>query len=329
MLKRFLLLAIFSSLFVFSNAAQTSQKSLKQLKANITSAKSVGEELSARIELIDYWAQVDTRKWKEEIQSILASRSHYPSQESQQQIDILSAEYDWYSGNMDQFKSILSNRLKKGNGLSVSMKFRLNRLWFDYELTQENWSQAKAKADSAIQTSRKQRNNANTSLIYQDLSHLYMKMSIRDSAFWASDRAISLAKRSQRREMLILALQNQANTHGYFLDLEGAVQKELQAIRLAEELHLEAYKIHSFLEIAKYSSFVGNWTEALGYLKRALQLAREYHDDQAIAFISLHFSKVYLHQNQLTLSLYHARKSERYFKSESDVYHMAQCAHSI
>jgi tetratricopeptide (TPR) repeat protein len=155
-----------------------------------------------------------------------------------------------------------------------------------------------------------------------------MNRSLRDSAFWASNRAISFAKRSQKREILVLALQNLARNYGYFLDLEGAVQKELQAIRLAEELHIDPLKIHSFIEIAKYSSYVGNWTESLGYLKRALQLAREFHDDQAIAVIELFFSKVYLYQNQLTLAFYYVSKAEQYFSAEKDRYHVAQCAHS-
>ena len=38
---------------------------------------------------------------------------------------------------------------------------------------------------------------------------------------------------------------------------------------------------------------------------------------------------MYLHQNQVTLAFYHVRKAQRSFLQEKDLYHVAQCAHSI
>jgi hypothetical protein len=329
MMKRFILLGLFFVLFVFSNAAQGTSKSVNQLSTQLAEAKSVAEELAVKIELIDYYAQVDSRKWKTSIKQLLANRKRYPNDQSQQKIDLIFAEYLFNSGNTEQFKLLFSNKLSKRVFQSKDLQFRVNRLRFEYELALENWQGAKETADSNLRLLRRNRNNARSSLIYQDISRLYMSRSIRDSAFWASDRAISFAKRSQKREVLVQALQNQARNYGYFLDLESAVQKELQAIRLAEEFNVDHFKIHSLVEIALYSSYVGNWTEALGYLKRALQLAREFHDDRSIAIIDLNFSKVYLHQSQVTLALYHVRKAQRSFLHEKDLYHGAQCAHSI
>jgi tetratricopeptide (TPR) repeat protein len=316
-------------LFVFSNVAQGALKTLNQLTTQLGVAKSVSEELAVKIELIDFYAQVDSRKWKTSIQQLITNRKRYPNKESQREIDLIFAEYLFKSGNLEQFKLIFTTKLSKVKFQSKDLQFRLNRLCFEYDLALKKWELAKGTADSTLRLLRRNRNNAQSSLIYQDISRLYMSMSIRDSAFWASDRAISFAKRSQKREVLVQALQNQARNYGYFLDLESAVQKELQAIRLAEELHVDHYKIHSFIEIALYSSYVGNWTEALGYLKRALQLAREFHDDRSIAIIALNFSKVYLHQRQVTLAFYHVRKAQRSFLQEKDLYHVAQCAHSI
>lgn len=316
-------------LFVFSNVAQANLKSLNQLKNQLAEAKTIREQLDAKIELIDLYEQVDPRKWKTSILELHSIRKRYPKGESQQKIDILFAEYLFKSGNIERFKLVFSTKLSTIVGQSRDVLFRLNRIRFEYELASQKWQQARLTADSSLRLLRKNRNNARSSLIYQDVSRLYMSMSLRDSAFWASDRAISFAKRSQKREVLVQALQNQARNYGYFLDLESAVQKELQAIRLAEELHVDHLKIHSFIEIALYSSYVGNWTEALGYLKRALQLAREFHDDRSIAIIELNFSKVYLHQGQVTLAFYHVRKSQRSFLQEKDLYHGAQCAHSI
>ena len=316
-------------LFVFSNVAQGALKTLNQLTTQLGVAKSVSEELAVKIELIDFYAQVDSRKWKTSIQQLITNRKRYPNKESQREIDLIFAEYLFKSGNLEQFKLIFTTKLSKVKFQSKDLHFRLNRLCFEYDLALKKWELAKGTADSTLRLLRRNRNNAQSSLIYQDISRLYMSMSMRDSAFWASDRAISFAKRSQKREVLVQALQNQARNYGYFLDLESAVQKELQAIRLAEELHVDHYKIHSFIEIALYSSYVGNWTEALGYLKRALQLAREFHDDRSIAIIALNFSKVYLHQRQVTLAFYHVRKAQRSFLQEKDLYHSAQCAHSI
>lgn len=316
-------------LFVFSNVAQGNLKSLNQLKNQLADAKTITEQLDAKIELIDLYEQVDPRKWKTSILELHSIRKRYPKGGSQQKIDILFAEYLFKSGNIERFKLLFSAKLSMIVAQSRDVLFRLNRIRFEYELASQKWQQARLTADSSLRLLRKNRNNARSSLIYQDVSRLYMSMSMRDSAFWASDRAISFAKRSQKREVLVQALQNQARNYGYFLDLESAVQKELQAIRLAEELHVDHFKIHSFIEIALYSSYVGNWTEALGYLKRALQLAREFHDDRSIAIIELNFSKVYLHQGQVTLAFYHVRKSQRSFLQEKDLYHGAQCAHSI
>ena len=316
-------------LFVFSNVAQGNLKSLNQLKNQLAEAKTITEQLDAKIELIDLYEQVDPRKWKTSIMELQEIRKRYPKGESQQKIDIIFAEYLFKSGNIERFKLLFSTKLSTILAQSRDVLFRLNRIRFEYELASQKWQQARLTADSSLRLLRKNRNNARSSLIYQDVSRLYMSMSMRDSAFWASDRAISFAKRSQKREVLVQALQNQARNYGYFLDLESAVQKELQAIRLAEELHVDHFKIHSFIEIALYSSYVGNWTEALGYLKRALQLAREFHDDRSIAIIELNFSKVYLHQGQVTLAFYHVRKSQRSFLQEKDLYHGAQCAHSI
>jgi len=329
MLQRFFLLVMLCVLFVFSNVAQGALKSLSQLTTKLEDAKSVTEELDAKIELIDFYAQVDPRKWKTSIAQLKAKRKRYPTKESQQKIDLIVAEFLLKSGNIEQFKLHFSTKLSNVKVQSKNLRFRLNRIRFEYQIALNNWGQAKETADSSLRLLRKNRNNARSSLIYQDISRLYMNRSVRDSAFWASDRAISYAKRSQRREVLVQALQNQARNYGYFLDLESAVQKELQAIRLAEELHVDHFKIHSFIQIALYSSYVGNWTEALGYLKRALQLAREFHDDQSIAIIELNFSKVYLHQSQVTLALYHVQKAQRAFLHEKDLYHGAQCAHSI
>ncbi|MBP5995349.1 MAG: histidine kinase [Crocinitomicaceae bacterium] len=316
-------------LFVFSNVAQGNLKSLNQLKNQLADAKTITEQLDAKIELIDLYEQVDPRKWKTSILELHSIRKRYPKGESQQKIDIIFAEYLFKSGNIQRFKLVFYTKLSTIVAQSRDVLFRLNRIRFEYELASQKWQQARLTADSSLRLLRKNRNNARSSLIYQDVSRLYMSMSMRDSAFWASDRAISFAKRSQKREVLVQALQNQARNYGYFLDLESAVQKELQAIRLAEELHVDHFKIHSFIEIALYSSYVGNWTEALGYLKRALQLAREFHDDRSIAIIELNFSKVYLHQGQVTLAFYHVRKSQRSFLQEKDLYHGAQCAHSI
>ena len=57
-MKRFFLLAISCVLFVFSNVAQGALKTLSQLTTKLEDAKSVTEELDAKIELIDFYANV-------------------------------------------------------------------------------------------------------------------------------------------------------------------------------------------------------------------------------------------------------------------------------
>jgi tetratricopeptide (TPR) repeat protein len=233
------------------------------------------------------------------------------------------------SGNTGQFKSNFSKKIANIHVDSRELNFRLDRLRFEYEFLNKRWVLAKQIADSSLFKLSGSRNNAKNSLIYQDLSRFYLSRMKRDSAYWTSNQAISYAKRSQKREILVRALQNQASTFGYFLNLEGAVQKELQAIRLAEELHIDRLKIHSFMEIARYSMLVENWNEALGYLKRANQLARGFNDLQSAALIQLSYSKVYLNQESVDRAMYNALKSKAYFLKQHDFFHLAQCAHSI
>jgi len=329
MLKRFFLLSVICGVMAISLSAQSESNTLKQLIEKAMNAKSSSERLAAKIDLIDFYEQVDPRKWKEKTLELHAQRNAYVGKVAQSKIDLVYAAYLWKNGNTEQFKETYNRKLVKQTFTDWKDAYRLRRLHFEYELLQRNFAHARAIADSTLIFLQRKRNNASTSLIYQDISRLYMNMSVRDSAYWAANRAISFAKRSQKREILVIALQNQANNFGYFLDLEGAVQKELQAIRLAEELHIEYLKIHSFVEIARHSIAVGNWTEGLGYLKRALQLARDYHDDPSIALIGIYLSKVYLHQNQVALSIYHINKSKDFYAREKDLYHLAQCANTI
>ena len=112
-MKRFLLLGLFFVLFVFSNAAQGTSKSLNQLSTQLAEAKSVAEELAVKIELIDFYARVDSRKCKTAINQLLSSRKRYPNDQSQQKIDLIFAEYLFNSGNTEQFKLLFSNKLSK------------------------------------------------------------------------------------------------------------------------------------------------------------------------------------------------------------------------
>ena len=93
MLQRFFLLVMLCVLFVFSNVAQGALKTLSQLTTKLEDAKSVTEELDAKIELIDFYAQVDPRKWKTSIAQLKAKRKRYPTKESQEKIDLIVAEF--------------------------------------------------------------------------------------------------------------------------------------------------------------------------------------------------------------------------------------------
>ncbi|MEY4658540.1 MAG: hypothetical protein RJB36_306 [Bacteroidota bacterium] len=309
-------------------SAQTQANTLKQLNQSILAAKTKAEQLSAKINLIDYYSQVNPRKWRETNLALQSERNKYPGKQAQNRLNLIYAEYLFKNGNTDLFKEIYVQKLQGAVFPLWEDTYRYQRIQFEFELLKRNFNRARTTADSTLRLTQRKRNNAFTSIIYQDISRLYMNKSMKDSANWAATRAISFAKRSNKREILVLALQNEANNFGYFLDLEGAVQKELQAIRLSEELHIEFHKIHSFIEIARYSITVGNWTEGLGYLKRALQLARDHQDDPSIALISLLMSKVYLHQNQISLSIFHVNRAKEFYTTEKDLYHLAQCAYA-
>jgi tetratricopeptide (TPR) repeat protein len=326
---RFFIFCLFSGLTISFAYAQGSNNPSVVLNEKISKAKNSGDALLATLELIDYYEHSDLLKWKQSILSLYANQKRYSSGKSQQLIELVYSEYLFKSGNTSQFKSNFSKKMSNVHFDSRDLSFRLDRLRFECEFLKKHWVLAKQIADSSLVKLRGSRNNAKNSLIYQDLSRFYLSRMKRDSAYWTSNQAISYAKRSQKREILVRALQNQAGTFGYFLDLEGAVQKELQAIRLAEELHIDRLKVHSFMEIARYSMLVENWNEALGYLKRANQLARRIHDLHATALIQLAYSKVYLSQGNVIRAMYNARAARAYFVKENDLFNLAQCAHSI
>ena len=83
-MKQFLLLVLSCVLCVFSNLAKSGLKSLNQLNNQLADAKTAAEQLDAKIELIDFYAQVDPRKWKTSIQDLYVSRKRYPERESHQ-----------------------------------------------------------------------------------------------------------------------------------------------------------------------------------------------------------------------------------------------------
>ncbi|MCX8487097.1 MAG: hypothetical protein ORN53_08005, partial [Crocinitomicaceae bacterium] len=153
-------------------------KSLNQLNNQLADAKTATEQLDAKIELIDFYAQVDPRKWKTSIQVLYVSRKRYPERASQQKIDIIFADYLLKSGNIERFKEVFNTKLSNVVVRSKEVLFRLNRIRFEYELALENWQRAKSTADSNLLLLRKKRNNAQSSLIYQDISRLYMSRSI-------------------------------------------------------------------------------------------------------------------------------------------------------
>jgi LytS/YehU family sensor histidine kinase len=74
---------------------------------------------------------------------------------------------------------------------------------------------------------------------------------------------------------------------------------------------------------------VGNWNEALGYLKRANQVAQDFNDDESLAIIRLAYSKVYLQLGNTERAIYNARFAERYFLNQQNRYYTAQCAYSL
>ncbi|MEN9972425.1 MAG: hypothetical protein RIS20_772 [Bacteroidota bacterium] len=326
---RFFICCIFSVLTVSFAHSQEANTTSLALKEKISKAKNSGDALMSTLELIDFYEHTDLVKWKQSILSLYANQKRYSGQRSKQLVELIYAEYLFKTGNTSQFKSNFLKKMSNVTFTSSELTFRLDRLRFEYEFLNKRWVLAKQIADSSLIKLRGSRNNAKNSLIYQDLSRFYLARMKRDSAYWSSNQAISYAKRSQKREILVRALQNQAGTFGYFLDLEGAVQKELQAIRLAEELHIDRLKIHSFMEIARYSMLVENWNEALGYLKRANQLARGFNDLHATALVQLSYSKVYLNQGNAIRAMYNAQKASAYFEKENDLFHLAQCAHSI
>ena len=329
MFKQYFIFCLFFILTGVSVYAQGTKNPSLALKEKISNAKTDNDALLATLELIDFYELTNLVKWKQSILTLYANKRRYSSVKSQQLIELIYSEYLLKTGNTSQFKSNFSKKISTVRFNSRELSFRLDRLRFELEFLNKQWGIAKQLADSNLIKLRGSRNNAKNSLVYQDLSRFYLSRMKRDSAYWASNQAISYAKRSQKREILVKALQNQAGTFGYFLDLEGAVQKELQAIRLAEELHIDRLKIHSFMEIARYSMLVENWNEALGYLKRANQLARRFQDLHSTALIQLFYSKVYLNQGNMIRAMYNARKARAYFMKENDLFNLAQCAHSI
>ena len=73
-------------------SAQTQANTLKQLNQSILAAKTKAEQLSAKINLIDYYSQVNPRKWRETNLVLQSERNKYPGKQAQNRLNLIYAE---------------------------------------------------------------------------------------------------------------------------------------------------------------------------------------------------------------------------------------------
>jgi sensor histidine kinase YesM len=161
--------------------------------------------------------------------------------------------------------------------------------------------------------------NREQTALYLQIAKNFTAVYHKDSAIWASNRALQLAKRSDKRWVLIEAMQQQAEVYWQFNLFEQAVQRSIFSLQLAEEAALDYYKLSPLLLIASISTDVKNYNVADAYLKRAQDLAQTMKDERSLAFAHYLFGRYYLGINAPPKAAQRANLAYHWFQETGNV----------
>jgi tetratricopeptide (TPR) repeat protein len=302
--------SLFFLIICFFSGLQLSAQTETQLRTELAQTKDKTVQLQIRLRLLDAIYERNRNDWQKEVKLLVDQRRAYQSKNSQVLISLLEAERAYFLGNQRELEQVFSTQLKNVKFKDSKYNWRKKILGCALYPNDKQYHYKRLLAE----VNRNLKNREQTA-IYLQIAKNFSAVYQKDSALWASNRALQFAKRSDKRWVLIEAMQRQAEVFWQFSLFEQAVQRAIFSMQLAEEASLEYYKLSPLLLIASISIDVKNYNEALTYLKLAQELAIATKDDRSLAYTNYLYGKYYLGVNMPTKALQSAEKSYYWFKS--------------
>lgn len=278
----FVLSGFFSSFHFY---AQTE----KQLRSELSIQKDKTSQLNIRLRILDIIYERDRNEWQNEVAILIEQRLAYPGKNNQSLISLLEAERAFYLGNTESLAAIFDQQLMKYTFKNANLEWRKNILGlavhpnneaFDYQALRTKYSNRQNKREQAT--------------LYLQIARNFTSNDQKDSAIWASNIALQLAKRADKKWVLIEAMQQQAEVYWHFNLFELAVQRAINSLQLAEEAQLEYFKVKPLLLIASICIEVKSFNQALSYLKRSNEIAQQRKDEFQLALVEYFYGHYYL-----------------------------------
>ena len=317
----FLLFLFFCSCFI----ASTNEE--QQLIENYKTSKSTSKRIYHLEQLNNFYSTHDLKKWDEGIEQLKLELKKTTTLEIKNRIHFLLAEHELKHRNIGFYKQHL-NYLKNANfNLDFETNHRYNLLQIENYILQRNYELAKSKAFKDLKLVENLRKNRFTSETYALLIRIYANQNKKDSTFICVNKCINYAKRSDLKQTLLEALNKNAFAFAFFENYEGAVNKQLQLLHLAEEDKNLYYQALAFREIANYSLLVGNYDVAFIYLKSSINLSVRLKDERSLACCKLLSARINFETKNYNQSIEEIKKAERFFKFFSDQSNLGKCAH--
>jgi hypothetical protein len=270
--------------------------------------KDKTSQLQIRLRLIDAIYESNRNQWQKEVKLLVLQRRAYTGQADQALISLLDAERANFLGNRNLLVQVFDTQLQSVRFRDPKLNWRKNLLGCAVHPNDAPYRYTRLLA----QMNKGLKNRAQTAL-YLQIAKNFASVYQKDSAIWASNRALQLAKRSDKRWVLIEAMQQQAEVFWQFNLFEQAVQRSIFSLQLAEEAHLDYYKLSPLLLIASISTDVKNYNVAAAYLKRAQDLAQTMKDERSLAFTHYLFGRYYLGINTPSKALQSVTMANNWF----------------
>lgn len=269
--------------------AQTEEQLLQELKLQ----KNKTSQLQIRLRLLELIYERDRNEWQKEVLLLVNQRAAYSGTENQALISLVEAERASFQGNRGQLIKIFDEKLMPIHFKETAFEWRKKMLGAAIYPNSEKFHYKKL----LNQLTTKQNKREQTAL-YLQIARNFAQNFQKDSAIWASNLALQLAKRSDKKWVLIEAMQQQAEVFWQFNLYESAVQRSIFSVQLAEEAQLDYFRVRPLLLIASILIDLKNVDQAFPYLKRAYEFAKISNDNQQLAYANYLYSKYYLAKNQ-------------------------------
>jgi hypothetical protein len=278
----FLIVSVFLGL-------QLNAQSENQLRQDLQSTKNKTSQLQIRLRLIDAIYERNRNEWQKEVKILVLQRRAYVGSENQAQISLLEAERARYQGEHQQLIEIFNQAIAPHNFSNPKAAWRKKMLGCFLFPNDKKYHYKTLIA----QANRGLKHREQTAL-YLQIAKNFSTLFQKDSAIWASNMALQHAKRSDKKWVLIDAMQQQAEVYWQFNLFEQAVQRSINSLQLAEEAQLDHFKLSPLLLIASISIDVKNYNQAFTYLKLAQDLAKVNKDNRGQAYTNYLLGRYYL-----------------------------------